>query len=230
LHLVILHSHPSKISSRHSLPVFFSPRQPSSSLACMPSALCLPWPTASTAQQPWRDTLLLLLASGWNRGPSSPTPPLLQPASSAQRPLPWLHSAQDLFSGSELEQVAHHRPWPTSISLFSWCPVVTPFFPMEVAPLSLLLPCSFSLAQQQLGLRPPSAVRGMRQAGSSLSSHGVLPFFPARKSRAPLLPPASRHQAPAMAGSTPSMDAPLPVRRNAEPCGQPMRSRLIQVD
>jgi hypothetical protein len=72
LHLVILHSHPSKISNRHSLPVFFSPRQPSSSLACMPSALCLPWPTASTAQQPWRGTLLLLLESGWNRGPSSP--------------------------------------------------------------------------------------------------------------------------------------------------------------
>jgi hypothetical protein len=49
--LATFHSHPSLLPSRHSLPVFFSPRQPSSSLACMPSALCLPWLTASTARQ-----------------------------------------------------------------------------------------------------------------------------------------------------------------------------------
>jgi hypothetical protein len=56
--------------------------------------------------------------------PSSPAMPLLQPASSAQRPsspllLPWRG-----LLWSELEQVAHRRPWPTSplpLSSDGWC-------------------------------------------------------------------------------------------------------------
>jgi hypothetical protein len=61
LHLVILHSHPSKISSRHSLTVFFLPRQQQQgtvllSMAPRPAPSPAPW----ASSDPWCPPPLLL--------------------------------------------------------------------------------------------------------------------------------------------------------------------------
>jgi hypothetical protein len=159
--MAIFHSHPSLLPSRHFfVPVFFLEQQ-----LCTLPPCCIFFP--------------MLLAVG-SHGVGLCSLCSASPCRRAAAPFFPNGMEQRLPSPSSASPSRREEQAPSSSSPHGWRPEK-----FQLAPLSLLLPCSFSLTQQQPGLHPPSAVRGMQQAGRPF----FLPLHASKLLPWPDLPP-----------------------------------------